>query len=124
MVLGYQVGLEFSITQHQRDLELMLLLPQFFRCGYVTVPYGLVSRSLTKDKTTCQYRIRKIMDLELNLFPLLEEFPLQTQKKPDAKAFREVHALIKAKQHLTAEGLQQIRQLKASMNRGRNNNLS
>lgn len=110
MALGYLVNLEFCITQHKRDLALMNQLPEFFGCGYI---------ALMANKTTCQFRIRNINDLEQHLFPLLDRYPLQTQKALDAAAFREVHALVKAKKHLTVEGLQQIRRLKANMNKGR-----
>ncbi len=33
--LGYQVQLEFSITQHKRDHDLLLQFIEFFGCGYV-----------------------------------------------------------------------------------------
>jgi hypothetical protein len=114
MVLGYLVNLEFCITQHKRDMALMNSFPLFFGCGYV---------ALMANKTTCQYRIRKVEDLERCLFPLLDQYPLQTQKALDAQAFREVLELVKAKKHLTFEGLQQIRRIKATMNKGRSNNV-
>ena len=79
-LLGYSVTLEFCITQHIRDLALMQQFPAFFGCGYV---------ALMANKTTCQYRIRNIKELELCLFPLLKEFPLKTQKALDAYAFQE-----------------------------------
>ena len=80
--------------------------------------------------------MRNINDLGTYLFPLLDRYPLQTplgstssvgvtpagaveQKALDATAFREVHALIKAGLHLTPNGLDQIRSLKAIMNRAR-----
>lgn len=116
MALGYLVNLEFCITQHKRDLALMNQLPEFFGCGYIALGEVLLD---VANKTTCQYRIRNISDLEQHLFPLLDRYPLQTQKALDAAAFREVHALVKAKKHLTVEGLQQIRRLKANMNKGR-----
>lgn len=108
MATGFQVSLEFTITQHVRDLVMMNKLVLFFNCGYVAL-----------NKVTCQYRIRNINELEAHLFPLLDAYPLHTQKALDAAAFKQVHALIKAKQHLTTEGVAQIQLIKASMNRGR-----
>jgi hypothetical protein len=100
MKLGFHVSLEFVITQHIRD---------FFNCGY-----------LIKDgPTKYQYRIRNINDLEQHLFPLLDNYPLQTQKALEAKAFRQIHSLILAKKHLTVEGLDQIRSIKATMIKAR-----
>jgi hypothetical protein len=53
MNTGYQVMLQFAITQHVRDLSMMMQLVEFFGCGYVT-----------KDgPTKVQFRIRNFMDL-------------------------------------------------------------
>lgn len=107
--LGIQVQLRFVISQHIRDIELMQLFPVFFGTG------NLVSDGPTK----VQYRMRGIQDLEQRLFPLLDECPLMTQKRLDADAFRQVHALMKRGQHLTLSGLDEIRSIKGSMNRAR-----
>jgi hypothetical protein len=58
------------------------------------------------------------MDL-LKLFELLDNYPLHTQKALDAKAFRDVYAMMLNKEHLTHEGIAKIRLIKESMNRGR-----
>nr|YP_007475433.1 hypothetical protein H888_mgp12 [Microbotryum cf. violaceum BFL-2013]AGE14647.1 hypothetical protein [Microbotryum cf. violaceum BFL-2013] len=107
--MGYQVTLEFSVTQHIRDIELMKRLSLFFCCGYL----------IADGPTKVQFRIRNIKELEQHLFPLLDEFPLQTQKALDAVGMREAHALVLSKAHLTLEGLEKIRQIKSKMNRAR-----
>lgn len=109
MALGIQVQLQFSITQHIRDADLMRSLVDFFGAGIV------VSDGLTK----VQYRIRRFADFEQSLFPLLDEYPLMTQKRLDAEAFRKVHALMKDGRHLTPDGLDEIRAIKSTMNRAR-----
>jgi hypothetical protein len=109
MKLGFQVTLEFVITQHIRDALLMQKLVDFFNCGY-----------LAKDgPTKYQFRIRNINDLEQHLFPLLDRYPLQTQKALDAESFRKIHSFILAKNHLTIEGLDEIKSIKATMNKAR-----
>ena len=109
MKLGYQVILEFVITQHKKDYNLMLRIKDFFNCGY-----------LVKDgPDKYQYRIRALSQLEKHLFPLLDEYPLQTVKGLDAKAFREVYKLMLNNEHLTEKGLDQIRNIKSQMNRSR-----
>lgn len=109
MRLGYQVILEFVISQHLRDRDLMERIQQYFGCGFIA-----------KDGLTMlQYRIRGVQDIQDKLFPHLDAYPLLTQKSLDAQAFREVHALMVQKQHLTAIGLEQIRQIKLTMNRAR-----
>ena len=109
MKIGYQVTLQFVITQHIRDVVLMQKFVDFFNCGY-----------LTKDGLTkYQYRIRNLKDLENHLFPLINDYPLHTQKSLDFWAFKQIHGLVSAKQHLTEEGLNKIRGIKATMNRAR-----
>lgn len=67
----------------------MVKIKDFFDCGY-----------LIKDgKDKYQYRIRALDQLEKKLFPLLDNYPLQTIKGLDAKAFREVHKLMLNKDH-------------------------
>lgn len=91
MKLGYQVILEFVITQHKKDYHLMVKIKDFFNCGY-----------LIKDgPDKYQYRIRALDQLSNNLYPLLDQYPLQTIKGLDAKAFREVHKLMLNNEHLS-----------------------
>lgn len=69
MRLGVQVLLSFVITQHVRDAEIILKFKSFFGCG-----------TIITNKDTQQFRIRNLLDLNSRLFPLLEAYPLQTQK--------------------------------------------
>lgn len=108
MTLGYLVSLEFSVTQHIRDTKMMQDLVNFFGFGY-----------LAKDgPTKYQFRVRNVQDL-VKLFTLFDAYPLQSQKRLDAEAFLQVLNLVLAKKHLTQEGLDQIRQIKSTMNRAR-----
>ena len=109
MALGVQVQLQFSITQHIRDAVVMRQLIDFFGAGYIA----------SDGPSKVQFRIRGFADLEQSLFPLLDEYPLMTQKRLDAEAFRKVHALMKDGKHLTSTGLEEIRAIKGSMNRAR-----
>lgn len=109
MSLGYQVQLQFVITQHIRDAKLVHMFVDFFGCGYVA----------NDGPTKLQYRIRGYSDFNKSLFPMLDEYPLVSQKRLDAEAFRRVHAMMGNKQHLTASGLAEIRAIKATMNRAR-----
>lgn len=109
MTLGYQVQLTFSITQHSRDKALLDSFVPFFQAGSVT-PQGT---------TKYEFRIRSLDEFERVLFPMLDKYPLLTQKRHDAADFRLVHSLMKEGKHLTAEGLTQIKAIKAGTNRGR-----
>ena len=47
--LGYQVQLEFSITQHKRDHDLLLQFIEFFGCGYVPPDGPLKFKYIVRD---------------------------------------------------------------------------
>lgn len=107
--LGYQVSLEFSITQHIRDKELIEKLIKFFGCGYI----------IHDTSMKVQYRIRDRVELEKYLFPFFDAYPLLTIKSKDYEDFKKVHAMLERKLHLTQEGLDEIRNIQAGMNRNR-----
>ena len=107
--LGYQVMLQFAITQHIRDAALMLDLQEFFGCG-----------TIANDGTTKkQFRIRNIEQVGSKLLPLFDMYPLRTQKSLDMQSFYQVYNMMKQGLHLTPEGLEEIRAIKATMNRAR-----
>src|ERR1700692_958126 len=107
--LGYQVTLEFSITQHIRDKELMEKFIEFFGCGYV----------VNDTPTKLQYRIRDRKQLSENLFPFIDQNSLLTVKSLDYFDFKHVHSMLENKLHLTPQGLDEIRVIQARMNRNR-----
>lgn len=108
MKLGYQIQLQFRITQHIRDIELIRKFIQFFGVGLI----------VNDGPLKVQYRIRTFKHLPV-LFALLDQYPLQTQKALDAKCFVEVYNMMLNKEHLTQEGLDKILAIKATMNRSR-----
>jgi LAGLIDADG endonuclease len=107
--LGYQVQLEFSITQHIRDHNLLLQFIEFFGCGYVS-PDG---------PTKCKYLVRDLSDLNRVIIPFFHSYPLRTVKQLDFNSFVSVTTLMNDKKHLTEQGLLDIQQIKGSMNRNR-----
>ena len=107
--LGYQVTLEFSITQHIRDRKLMEKFIEFFGCGYV----------VNDTPMKLQYRIRDRKQLSENLFPFIDQNSLLTVKSLDYFDFKHVHSMLENKLHLTPQGLDEIRVIQARMNRNR-----
>lgn len=101
--LGYQVQLEFSITQHRRDHGLLLQFVEFFGCGYVA-PDGPLK---------FKYLVRDLSDLNRVIIPL------RTVKQLDFNSFASVATMMNRKEHLTEQGLLGIQQIKGCMNRNR-----
>ena len=108
--LGEAVKLTFQITQHNRDEQLMKSLIGFFGCGRVATR----SNAMAVD-----FIVTKFEDLTDKVIPIFKKYSVIGVKSKDFADWCQAADLIKNKAHLTAEGLDQIRKIKAGMNKGR-----
>ena len=106
MNLGFQVLPEFTVVQHQVDEQVLYGLKDYFGCGVVRKNHG----------TRLSYRVRGQNNLRNRIIPFFEKHKLKTRKRVDFEKFRKVILLIEKEEHLKPEGLEQIRQIKTSMN--------
>ena len=106
---GWRVEPKFQMGLHGRDLTLLLLLQQ--NLGGV----GAIYKNSTLN--IVNYTINSKKDL-LVLISHLEKYPLLTQKGADFILFKEVVNLMNNKAHLSIQGLNQIINIKASINLG------
>ena len=109
MKTGVQVLPEFTVVQHERDVQLLFALKEFFGCGVVRVNHG--------DRMA--YRVRSVKHLLEHIVPFFVKHPLKTKKNVDFQKFRDVLLLMQAGNHLTIEGVERIRSIASQMNRGR-----
>ena len=108
MSTDYQVLPEFTVVQHERDVQVLHALKKHFGCGVVRTNHG--------DRMA--YRVRKRDHLMKHVVPFFMKHPLKTKKRLDFIKFRKVLLKMSAGDHLTAEGLGEIREIVAQMNRG------
>lgn len=114
MKIGYQIQLSFIITQHGRDLDLLVKIKNYFNnSGEIKLNRGI------NGGNVYQYRLRKIEMINNLIIPLFDNYPLKTMKNLDYQDFKKVAELIEKKEHLTLEGLEKIIKIKEGMNRGR-----
>ena len=107
--LAWRVEPKFQLGLHKKDYYVLSQL-QFFLSGAGTI-------YLVRKGEFVNYIISSIKDLN-KLIVYLEKYPLLTQKSADLLLFKQIIKLINNKAHLTVEGLNQIVNLKASMNLG------
>ncbi len=107
MTQGYQVLPEFTVVQHQKDVQILYALKAHFNCGVVRRNHG--------DRMS--YRVRDLRHLQEKIVPFFEKHLLKTKKRMDFLKFREVIKKMERGDHLTAQGIEEIRTLKAQMNR-------
>jgi hypothetical protein len=113
--LGWQIGAEFQIQLHKRDLNLLLQLQDFFS--------GTGSINISKTRQSVTYSVKSIKNITTIIIPHFLKYNLLTQKAADFFLFNKIVRLINTKAHLTKEGLHQIINIKASLNLGLSENL-
>jgi len=107
MTQGYQVLPEFTVVQHERDVQVLYALKAYFGCGVVRKNHG--------DRMA--YRVRGIEHLTERIIPFFEKHKLKTKKGVEFQKFRKILLKMKNGVHLTPEGIEEIRDLKNQMNR-------
>ena len=108
MKSGYQVLPEFTVVQHERDVQVLHALKAHFGCGVVRKNHG--------DRMA--YRVRSKEHLLRHIIPFFERHPLKTKKRTDFAKFRRIVRMMEAGDHLTREGVEEIRRIASQMNRG------
>lgn len=72
-----------------------------------------------KDKGTINFKVTKFSDLTEKIIPFFNKHSILGVKALDFADFVRVANLMKDKSHLSKQGLDQIHQIKESMNKGR-----
>ncbi len=105
---GFQVMPEFVITQGQKSLSSLELVKNFFGCGAIYVN----RRHDNHTENIYRYCVRSIKDLQEKIIPFFKENQLRTSKKEDFNLFCRAVEMVLNRQHLTAEGLKILQDLK------------
>ena len=108
MSVGYQVVPEFTVVQHERDIQILHALKAHFGCGVVRKNHG--------DRMA--YRVRGKEHLLQKVVPFFMVHPLKTKKHVDFLKFRDVLLLMEKDAHLDPDGVNEIRVIASQMNRG------
>ncbi len=109
--LGWAVQLVFKLTQHSRDIKLLQLIKDLLDCGRVERRAGFAA----------DFTVTSIKDIESKILTFFDKYPLLGSKLLNLKDFKEAFKIMEVKGHLTEEGLNRIRVIKAGMNTGRTN---
>lgn len=103
--LGVRTELVFVVTQHIRDSLLLNLFIDYFGCG----------KCYISKRDSLDYRVSSFSDILNKIIPFFAEHNIIGEKAKDFNDFCLVANLIKDKSHLTPEGLDKIRDIKANM---------
>ncbi len=104
---GIQVKPEFSVVQHERDVQVLYALKKYFQCGKVDRNHG----------ERYAFRVRGQKNLRDRILPFFERHKLKTKKRIDFEKFRDVILMMERGDHLTEEGLEIIRKIQETFPR-------
>ncbi len=108
---GYRILLEFVLTQHIRDEELMKSIISYLGCGrYIFRP---------SRPNYAEFTVTKFSEVNQIIIPFFEKYPIIGVKLQDFRSFCKVAKIMVNKDHLTKEGLEQVLSLKQNMNKSR-----
>lgn len=106
--VGFQVMLEFSISQHSRDELLLKSFEDYFGCGKLYVSTSWVT-----------FKCHKFADNMSTIIPFFLKHEVVGVKSADFKDWCLIAYMIQNQEHMTLEGLERIRLIKIGMNKGR-----
>jgi len=106
--LKEKVGLSFFITQHNKDERLMRSMINYLGCG-----------NIQPGNNAVNFRVDSFLDINEKVIPFFGKYPILGAKSKDFADWCKAADIIKAKEHLTKEGLDKIKIIKTNMNRGR-----
>lgn len=102
---GFTPKLTFQIAQHARDTVLMEMFIKYFNCGRLKIEINAV-----------RFTVSKFKDIDQKIIPFFKHFPLVGSKLLNFEDFCKAADIIRSKGHLTKEGLDTLKEIKAGMN--------
>jgi len=99
------LGLRFVITQHYKESLLLDNISNYLGCGKCYF-----------NRNEVNLTVSTFSDISHNIISLLNKYPLLGTKKKDYLDFCKVAELIKSKDHLTKQGIENIKRIKSNMN--------
>ena len=110
---GYQIFIEFVITQGEKSKDVLLRIIDYFGCGKLYMN----KRKDNHTEPLYRYCVRSREDLYRIIIPFFKEYRLQTAKNNDFEIFSQVVEMMVSGEHLTDEGFRRIKYLAAQTNR-------
>lgn len=112
--VGWRIETVFQIKLHIKDVKLLELILDYFGAG-----------KIVKDgDKACALVIRSLNDIRDKVLPHFSKYPLKTQKLADYLLWKEIVTIMGKGDHLTKNGVQNIINLRASLNLGLSDTLN
>lgn len=103
----WEIRPDYTIHLHKRDHTILEKLKSFFGVGNIRI---------NRIDNSALYSVRSVSELSYVVIPHFDKYCLLTQKRADFLMFKWIVELMKEKKHLSSAGLQDIVNIRASMN--------
>lgn len=103
--LGVQVQLNFVLTQHIRDEQLISRIIMYLNCG-----------KISKTREAVRFKVENFTDLIDKIIPFFKNYQIIGVKAKDFDDWCKAAELVKIKAHLTEDGLNKICEIQKGMN--------
>ena len=110
---GYQIFVEFVVTQGEKSLDVLENIEKYFGCGRIYRN----TRHDNHREGLYRYCVRSIDDHTAKIIPFFETYTLLTAKRNDFESFATVVKMMKNGEHLRADGFDKIKDIAGNMNR-------
>lgn len=104
-----EVRLIFEIELREDDEPILREIQKTLNCGNI---YRLEYERYQRWQPHVKLKVSNFTDISTKIIPFFRRYPLQAKKRLQFEKFCRTAELIKSKQHLTTEGIEQIRALK------------
>ncbi len=105
--VSWKISLSFNVSQ--KDRVILALFKRHLGCGTLR----------GRSDGVWYYETTNLTALTENVIPFFERFPfLSTKKKRDFGKFKQIVALVKEGEHLRADGIRRILEIREGMNDG------
>lgn len=104
-----EVRLIFEIELREDDEPILREIQKVLNCGNI---YRLEYARYAKWQPHVKLKVSNFPDISEKVIPFFQRYPLQAKKRLQFERFCQVAELIKTKQHLILEGVEQIRYIK------------
>ena len=109
--LGHTISLQFILTQHSIDSQLISRVKDYLGCGHFRV--------YSENRPACEMRVNDIKSIVDIIIPLFQEYHILGVKALDFADFCKAAEIVKTGAHNSQEGSDQILAIKVGMNKGR-----
>jgi hypothetical protein len=110
-LIGFNLKLEFKVTQKNHSEGILHELKEYFSCGNVVID--------NRKTNTKKYQISALTDILNIIIPHFDKYPCLTSKFINFKDWKKIALIMSEKGHLTEKGMKNILNLKSNMNKDR-----